>query len=171
MGNAEERKEPTFPLSYWQDTGDIELGPLPDRLKRPERSGEEQAREEVAPVAPTVNDVAERKAATQAKPKSQEGPTPETQEVAPPQPEAPSSHPEAPRAQPHAPPARQTQALTLGQELQAKYPLGVTLRTDLEFEEFAYYVDYVRQVRELRNRPAGNRPRKRQAKVAKTPPA
>ena len=44
----------------------------------------------------------------------------------------------------------------MGQELQAKYPLGVTLRTDLEFEEFAYYVDYVRQVRELRNRAAGN---------------
>ena len=118
MGKAEERMEPTFPLSYWNDAGDIDLGPLPDSLKRPEQRGEER--------------------------KSQQGKTRPTQEAAPPQPEAP--------------PAKETQALTLGQELQAKYPLGVTLRTDLEFEEFACYVDYVRQIRELRNRAAGNRP-------------
>jgi hypothetical protein len=157
MGKAEERKEPTFPLSYWNDAGDIDLGPLPDRLKRPEERSEEQARKEVASMAQTaVNQVVQRKAGTEAKPKNQQGKARATQEEAPPQPEAS--------------PAKETQALTLGQELQAKYPLGVTLRTDLEFEEFAYYVDYVRQVRELRNRAAGNRPGKRQAKVANTPP-
>jgi hypothetical protein len=138
MGKAQERKEPTFAMSYWNDAGDIDLGPLPDRLKRPEQRGEEQDREEVASMAQTgVNQVVQRKAGTEAKPKSQQGKTQATQEAALPQPEAP--------------PAKESQALTLGQELQAKYPLGVTLRTDLEFEEFACYVDYVRQVRELRN--------------------
>jgi hypothetical protein len=144
--------EPTFPPSYWNDTGDIDLGPLPDRLKRPEQPGDEQASKEVA-----SNQVVQRKTGTEAKPKSQQGKTRVTQEETPLQPEAPS--------------AKETRALTLGQELQAKYPVGVTLRTDLEFEEFAYYVDYVRQVRELRNRAAGNRPGKRHAKVANTPPA
>ena len=142
MGKAEERREPTFPLSYWNDAVDIDLGPVPDRLKRHEPHGEEQARTEVASVAQTaVSQVLQRKAGTQAQPKSQQGNTWETQEEAPPQLEAPQ--------------AKETQALTLGQELQARYPLGVTLRTDLEFEEFTYYVDYVRQVRELRSRGAG----------------
>jgi hypothetical protein len=146
MGKAEERREPTFPLSYWNDAGDIDLGPLPDRLKRPEQRGEEQAGQEVAPIPQTALDqVVQRKAGTEAKPKSQHGKARATQEAAPPQPEAPL--------------AKETQAQTLGQELRAKYPLGVTLRTDLEFEEFAYYVDYVRQVRELRKRAAGNRRR------------
>jgi hypothetical protein len=158
MGKAEERKEPTFPLSYWNDAGDIDLGPMPERLKRPEQRGEQQARKEVAPMEQTaVNQVVQQKAGTDARPKSQQGKTRATQETAPPQPEAP--------------PAKETQAPTLGQELQAKYPLGVTLRTDLEFEEFAYYVDYVRQVRELRMRAAGNRPGKRQAKVTNKPSA
>jgi hypothetical protein len=142
MGKAEERKEPTFPLSYWNDAVDIDLGPVPDHLKRPEQQGEEQARTEVASMAQTaLNQVVLRMAGTEAKPKIQQGKTWETQEDAPPRPEVP--------------PGKETQALTLGQELQARYPLGVTLRTDLEFEEFAYYVDYVRQVRELRNRAPG----------------
>jgi hypothetical protein len=132
MGKAEERKEPTFPLSYWNDAGDIDLGPLPEHLKRPEQRGAQTA----------VNQAMQQKAGTEAKAKSQRGKTRATQEAAPPPPEAP-------------PPAKETHALTLGQELQAKYPLGVTLRTDLEFEEFACYVDYVRQVRELRSRAAG----------------
>ena len=115
---------------------------MPDHLKRPEQQGQEQGRKEVASVAQTaVNQVLDRKAGTEAKPKSQQGKTWEAQEEALPQPEAPS--------------AKETQALTFGQELQAKYPLSVTLRTDLEFEEFAYYVDYVRQVRKLRNRAEG----------------
>ena len=54
MGKAEERREPTFPLSYWNDAGDIDLGPVPDRLKRPEQHGEEQACEEVASMAQTA---------------------------------------------------------------------------------------------------------------------
>jgi hypothetical protein len=156
MGKAEERKEPTFPQSYWNDAGDIDLGPMPDRLKRPEQGGEEQTRKEAASMAQTaLHQAGQQKAVTQAKPISQHGKTRATQEAAPPQPETP--------------PAQETQDLTLGQELQAKYPLGVTLLTDLEFEEFAYYVEYVRHVRELRMRAAGNRPGKRQAKVANTP--
>jgi hypothetical protein len=143
MGKAEERKEPTFPLSYWNDAVDIDLGPLPEHLKRPEQRGEEHAREEVASMAQTAVDQAmQQEAVTQAQPNSQRGKTWATQEAAPPQLEAP-------------PPAKETQALTLGLELQAKYPQGVTLRTALEFEEFAYYIDYVRQVQQLRSRAAG----------------
>ena len=65
MGKAEERKEPTFPLSYWNDAVDIDLGPVPDHLKRHEPHGEEQARTEVASVAQTaVSQVLQRKAGT-----------------------------------------------------------------------------------------------------------
>jgi len=146
MGKAEERREPSFPLSYWNDAGDTALGPMPDRLKRPEQFREEQAGKDVTAMAKSaVDQVVPHKPGPEA-PKNQQVKTRATQEAAPPQPEVP---------------AKEAQALTLGQELQAKYPEGVTLRTDLEFEEFAYYVDYVRQVRELRNRAADNRPGKR----------
>ena len=85
MGKAEERKEPTFPLSYWNDAVDIDLGPLPEHLKRPEQRGEEHAREEVASMAQTAVDQAmQQEAVTQAQPNSQRGKTWATQEAAPP---------------------------------------------------------------------------------------
>src|SRR6186713_219425 len=99
MGKAEERKEPTFPQSYWNDAGDIDLGPVPDRLKRPEQRGEEQARKEVASMTRTaLHQAVQQKAVPEAKPNSQHGRMRATQEAAPPRPETP--------------PAKETPALT-----------------------------------------------------------